>query len=184
MVCVALYVGVILWERRRRAAAGLTVASMGGVAARTAVILLVILISTVVLNADRGVPLAVLILVASIVILDFVTTRTRFGRYLFAVGGNAEAARRAGISVNGIKITVFTLTSGMAALGGILASSRLLAVNQSSGSGDILLNSIAAAVIGGTSLLAGGVASGPRCSAHSSSGRSRTVWTCWHWRRR
>jgi len=155
LVCVGLYVAMVLWERRRRAAAGLSVASMGGVAARAAAILLAILISTVVLNADRGVPLAALILVASIVVLDFLTTRTRFGRYIFAVGGNAEAARRAGISVNGIKIVVFTLTSGMAALGGILAASRLLAVNQSSGSGDILLNSIAAAVIGGTSLFGG-----------------------------
>ena len=155
LVCVVLYLGTILWERRRRAAAGLSVPPMGGVVARSAAILLAILISTLILNADRGVPLAVLILLASIVILDFLTTRTRFGRYLFAVGGNAEAARRAGISVNGIKITVFTLTSGMAALGGILAASRLLAVNQSSGSGDILLNSIAAAVIGGTSLFGG-----------------------------
>ncbi len=155
LVCVGLYVAMVLWERRRRAAAGLSVPSMGGVVARAAAILLAILISTVVLNADRGVPLAALILVASIVVLDFLTTRTRFGRYIFAVGGNAEAARRAGISVNGIKIVVFTLTSGMAALGGILAASRLLAVNQSSGSGDILLNSIAAAVIGGTSLFGG-----------------------------
>jgi D-xylose transport system permease protein len=71
------------------------------------------------------------------------------------VGGNAEAARRAGIRVENIRVAIFTLGSTMAAAGGILAASRLLAVNQSSGSGDVLLNAIAAAVIGGTSLFGG-----------------------------
>jgi D-xylose transport system permease protein len=71
------------------------------------------------------------------------------------VGGNAEAARRAGISVNGIRIAVFALSGTMAAIGGIMGASRLLAVNYSSGTGDILLNAIAAAVIGGTSLFGG-----------------------------
>jgi D-xylose transport system permease protein len=103
----------------------------------------------------RGVPSAVLIFVAFIVLFDFVTRRTRFGRYVFAVGGNAEAARRAGINVNQIRMIVFVLASTLAACGGILAGSRLLAVNQSSGSGDVLLNAIAAAVIGGTSLFGG-----------------------------
>jgi len=84
-----------------------------------------------------------------------VTRRTRFGRHLFAVGGNAEAARRAGISVDGVRLAVFTICSGMAAVGGVLAASRLLAVNQSSGGSDLLLNAIAAAVIGGTSLFGG-----------------------------
>ena len=74
---------------------------------------------------------------------------------MFAVGGNAEAARRAGISVTAIRLAVFTLAGTMAAIGGIIAASRLLAVNQSSGSGDVLLNAIAAAVIGGTSLFGG-----------------------------
>ena len=86
---------------------------------------------------------------------DFITRRTRFGRYIFAVGGNPEAARRAGINVDRIRIAVFTLCSTLAACGGILAGSRLLAVNQSSGAGDVLLNAIAAAVIGGTSLFGG-----------------------------
>jgi len=74
---------------------------------------------------------------------------------VFAVGGNAEAARRAGIRVDFIRITIFTLGSTLAAAGGMLAASRLLAVNQSSGSGDVLLNAIGAAVIGGTSLFGG-----------------------------
>jgi D-xylose transport system permease protein len=79
----------------------------------------------------------------------------RFGRHVLAVGGNAEAARRAGIGVDRIRLVVFAAGSTFAAAGGILAASRLLAVNQSSGSGDVLLNAIAAAVIGGTSLFGG-----------------------------
>jgi D-xylose transport system permease protein len=88
-------------------------------------------------------------------VFDFIARRTQFGRYVFAVGGNAEAARRAGINVDRIRIIVFVLSSTLAACGGILAGSRLYAVNQSSGGGDILLNAIAAAVIGGTSLFGG-----------------------------
>lgn len=105
--------------------------------------------------AIQGVPSAVLIFVSFIVLFDFIVRRTQFGRSVFAVGGNAEAARRAGIDVDRIRITVFVLGSTLAACGGILAGSRLFAVNQSSGSGDVLLNAIAAAVIGGTSLFGG-----------------------------
>ncbi len=96
-----------------------------------------------------------LIFVSFVILFDYITTRTRFGRYIFAVGGSEEAARRAGINVQSLRIWVFVLCDTMAALGGILAASRLYAVNQSSGSGDVLLNSIAAAVIGGTSLFGG-----------------------------
>jgi D-xylose transport system permease protein len=80
---------------------------------------------------------------------------TRYGRHIFAVGGNAEAARRAGIRINRVKVSVFALASTLAAAGGILAASRLLAVNQQSGSGDILLLAIAGPVIAGTSLFGG-----------------------------
>lgn len=103
----------------------------------------------------QGVPSAVIFLLAIIILFDFITRRTKFGRYVYAVGGNAEAARRAGINVDRIRIVIFVLCSMLAAVGGILAGSRLYAVNQSSGSGDVLLNSIAAAVIGGTSLFGG-----------------------------
>ncbi|MGH9042493.1 MAG: ABC transporter permease subunit, partial [Acidimicrobiia bacterium] len=72
-----------------------------------------------------------------------------------AIGGNAEAARRAGIPVERVRLTVFLIGSTMAAAGGILGASRLLSVNQNSGSDDLLLNVIAAAVIGGTSLFGG-----------------------------
>jgi D-xylose transport system permease protein len=88
-------------------------------------------------------------------VMDYVARRTRFGRMVFAVGGNAEAARRAGIPIRRVRVVVFMLASTFAAWGGILAASRLLAVNQSAGSGDVLLNAIASAVIGGTSLFGG-----------------------------
>jgi D-xylose transport system permease protein len=103
----------------------------------------------------RGTPSAILVLLGFVIVFDQILRRTRFGRYVFAVGGNVEAARRAGINVDRIRIIIFALCSGLAAAGGILAGSRLLAVNQSSGSGDVLLNAIAAAVIGGTSLFGG-----------------------------
>ena len=85
------------------------------------------------LNDDRGVPLAALILVGFVILFQFITTKTTFGRHIYAVGGNAEAARRAGIKVKRIRIVVFMIASSMAAVGGIMAASRLLAVNQSSG---------------------------------------------------
>jgi D-xylose transport system permease protein len=84
-----------------------------------------------------------------------VAKRTRFGRHVFSVGGNAEAARRAGIRVNLVRVTVFGIAGTMAAIGGILAASRLLAVNQSSGGSDLLLLAIAGPVIAGTSLFGG-----------------------------
>jgi D-xylose transport system permease protein len=108
-----------------------------------------------VLNASRGVPVAVLIFLGFVVVFDLVLTHTRYGRSIFAIGGNTEAARRAGIRVNAIRLSVFAIAGFMAAAGGVLAAARLVAVNQSSGSGDVLLNSIAAAVIGGTSLFGG-----------------------------
>jgi D-xylose transport system permease protein len=108
-----------------------------------------------VLNADRGVPSGILILLGFVVVLDYLTRRTRFGRHIYAVGGNPEAARRAGISVTSIRIAVFSMGSFMAAAGGVMAASRLFAVNQSSGQSDTLLNSIASAVIGGVSLFGG-----------------------------
>jgi len=131
---------------------------------RIALIALVILAAVGLMSVDRnpsrtvpimGVPSAVLFLMGFIVVFDYIIRRTRFGRFVFAVGGNAEAARRAGINVDRIKILVFILSSTLAACGGILAGSRLYAVNQSSGGGDTLLNAIAAAVIGGTSLFGG-----------------------------
>lgn len=155
IIFVIGYMSSVVWERQQRAAAGLAVASPQVVLIRALLVAAGVLGAVAVLNGDRGLPSAVIIFVGLVVIFDFITRRTVFGTHIFAVGGNAEAARRASINVDRIRITVFTLASMLAAAGGILAASRLLAVNQSSGSGDLLVNAIAAAVIGGTSLFGG-----------------------------
>jgi len=152
---VAVFLASLARARGRRVAAGLGVGTTGALVARIALVGGGILLAIAVLDAGRGVPLAMLILLGFVVAFDSVTTRTRWGRHVFAVGGNAEAARRAGIAVDRVRVLVFTLSATLAACGGILAASRLLAVNQSSGSGDVVLNAIAAAVIGGTSLFGG-----------------------------
>jgi D-xylose transport system permease protein len=151
-------------ERAQRARTGVSYQPVVLVIGRLVLIAAVIMAAIGLMSVDRnpsrtvpimGVPSAVLFLIGFIVLFDYITRRTKFGRYIFAVGGNAEAARRAGINVDRIRIAVFVLSSTLAACGGILAGSRLFAVNQSSGSGDVLLNAIAAAVIGGTSLFGG-----------------------------
>lgn len=112
-------------------------------------------VAIAVLNGYLGVPLPVVILFGLLAVLSYVTTQTPFGLHLYAVGANPDAARRAGIGVARTKMIVFTLAGALAALGGILAASRLLGVSASSGTGTLLLESIAAAVIGGTSLFGG-----------------------------
>jgi D-xylose transport system permease protein len=109
----------------------------------------------VIANSDRGLPYVTLIMLGSYVVWTFVADRTRFGRHVYAVGANAEAARRAGINVSGIRLAVFAISGFMAALGGIVLASRLSSVDTSTGGGTVLLYSIAAAVIGGTSLFGG-----------------------------
>jgi len=106
-------------------------------------------------NRDRGVPFALLLVVLMLVVLTFVAKRTLFGRHVYAVGGNAEAARRAGINVPRIRIIVFMISSFMAGMGGIVLASRLQSVDLNAGGGTLLIDSIAAAVIGGTSLFGG-----------------------------
>jgi D-xylose transport system permease protein len=108
-------------------------------------------------NTDpgRGVPFAGVLVVALLVFWTYIAKRTTFGRHVYAVGGNAEAARRAGINVARIRIIVFMISGAMAALAGIVFAARVNGVNLASGSGDILLNAISAAVIGGTSLFGG-----------------------------
>jgi D-xylose transport system permease protein len=106
-------------------------------------------------NRDRGVPTVTLILLVFLVIWSFVASRTRIGRHVYAVGGSAEAARRAGINVDRVRIAVFMISSFMAGVGGIILASRLRSVATNTGGGNLLLNAIAAAVIGGTSLFGG-----------------------------
>jgi D-xylose transport system permease protein len=152
---IAIFALMTLNGRRRRIAAELPVAPLASDVVRIVLVGIAVIAATAVLNADRGVPLAVLILVGFVVFFQYVTTRTRFGRHIYAVGGNEEAARRSGISVTKVKIVVFTICSTMAAVGGVMAASRLLAVNQASGAGDLLLLAIAGPVIAGTSLFGG-----------------------------
>ncbi len=154
-LAIAVTVLGVVMRRRRSKAAGLVGVPLRDDILKVSVISIGAVVAVAVFNDDRGVPLAVLIFLGFVLFFDFLTRRTVFGRHLFAVGGNAEAARRAGIRVDRVRTVVFLLASTMAAAGGILGASRLLAANQSSGSGQILLNSIAAAVIGGTSLFGG-----------------------------
>jgi D-xylose transport system permease protein len=106
-------------------------------------------------NHSRGVPLVGLIVLFVVVLGGYLAGRTTFGRHVYAVGGNAEAARRAGINVKLIRILVFTISGAMAGLGGIIFASRLNSVDLTAGGGTILLDAIAAAVIGGVSLFGG-----------------------------
>jgi D-xylose transport system permease protein len=106
------------------------------------------------LNPLSGVPIIVPIIVLLTLVFGFILNRTTFGRHVYAVGGNVEAARRAGISVSRIRITVFTICSGTAAFAGIVFASRAASVDPNAGK-FIVLNAIAAAVIGGTSLFGG-----------------------------
>jgi D-xylose transport system permease protein len=154
-VAVLLYLASGLLERRRRVRVQLPARPVAGLLARTVALAVVVFGAVAILNAYAGVPIALVILVGLVVGFDLVLRRTRFGRSIFALGGNIEAARRAGIPVNAIRISVFALASTLAAVGGILAASRLYSVGQSSGGSDTLLLAIAAAVIGGTSLFGG-----------------------------
>jgi len=152
---IVVYAASKLWERRQRSQAGLPVPPLGRLVTRVVVLAVAVGAVAAVLTADRGLPLALIIFVGLVVAVDLLIRRTTFGRHVLAVGGSAEAARRAGIGVNNVRLLVFMLASTLAAAGGVLAAARLFAVNQSSGASDTLLNAIAAAVIGGTSLFGG-----------------------------
>ncbi len=141
--------------RMQRRRAGLRVGSASLMVVRIAVIGVALAGLVAVVNQDRGLPLVVCIVFGLAVGFVFVTERTRLGRHIFAVGGNAEAARRAGIRVTRVRMIGFVICSTLAAAGGVLAASRLLAVNQSSGGSDLLLMAIAGPVIAGTSLFGG-----------------------------
>ena len=106
-------------------------------------------------NKDRGVPFALLLIISMLLIWTYVAKRTTFGRHVYAVGGNAEAARRAGINVARIRILVFMISGAMAGLGGVVLAARLNSANLNEGGGTLLIDAISAAVIGGTSLFGG-----------------------------
>jgi D-xylose transport system permease protein len=124
-------------------------------ALKVIVVPIVSFVTVWILNKDRGVPLGLLLVVGGLVVLTFLAKRTTFGRHVYAVGGNAEAARRAGINVARIRIAVFALAGAMSGLGGIVLAARLNSVDLNAGGGTLLIDAIAAAVIGGTSLFGG-----------------------------
>jgi D-xylose transport system permease protein len=140
---------------RRRVAAGLSENNPLPQIFRFVLVAVVVIGAVAILNSDRGVPLAVLILLGFVIGMEFVVQKTKFGRHVFAVGGNDEAARRAGVRVNAVRVAVFSISGSMAAVGGVMAASRLFAVNQNSGGNELLLLAIAGPVIAGTSLFGG-----------------------------
>jgi D-xylose transport system permease protein len=155
LACVGVYAATQVSGRVARRRAGLPTEPDVLILARVLGLLLVGAIIVAVANDDRGIPYVFVVLAVLYLIWTFVLARTKFGRYVYAVGGSQEAARRAGINVDRIKITVFAICSAMAALGGIILASRLRSVDTGAGGGQILLYSIAAPVIGGTSLFGG-----------------------------
>ncbi|RLL69399.1 sugar ABC transporter permease [Streptomyces sp. Z26] len=157
-VAVLAYLGSLLLDAKRRRAAALPHRPTSEIALRTGVIAVIAFAVAYVLNEPagaRGLPLALVIFLVIVVLADFVARRTTYGRQIFAVGGNAEAARRAGINVDKIRITVFGIAGTLAAVGGLFIASQSGGASKSLGAGNMLMNVIAAAVIGGTSLFGG-----------------------------
>ncbi len=141
-----------LISRRRH---GIQTDNLVVVAAKLALFVVVIFGAVLWANRERGFPLAFLLVIVFLVFWTWVAERTTFGRHVYAVGGNAEAARRAGINVARVRILVFAISGIMAGVGGIILSARLQSVNLNVGGGTLLLDSISAAVIGGVSLFGG-----------------------------
>lgn len=156
---VVLFALVRLTSFRSRHTAGLPALFAVGVLFPVAIVASILVAVLLFLENQRGLPMPVILFVGLLGMMSYVAHETRFGTYLYAIGDNAEAARRAGIKVDRIKTGAFAIAGGMAALGGILSASRILGVSVSSGGGvgggALLLESIAAAVIGGVSLFGG-----------------------------
>ncbi|MBB3945110.1 D-xylose transport system permease protein [Rhizobium skierniewicense] len=141
--------------RQRRLSVNLSAKPLSSLFVQAVVLTLIFEFAVYYLNRGRGVPYMFGLFVALVVILNYALTKTQWGRSIFAVGGNREAARRSGINVRRIYMSAFMLCSTLGALGGVLSASRLASASQQAGTGDVNLNAIAAAVIGGTSLFGG-----------------------------
>ncbi|WP_087001363.1 sugar ABC transporter permease [Rhizobium sullae] len=150
---VMLIAGYRAAQRRRQA--NLSSRSIGGLVTSVAAITILLEFVVFYLNQDRGIPWMFALFVVLAIVMNYALTRTQWGRSMAAVGGNREAARRAGINVRRIYTSAFVLCAMFAALGGVLAAARLASASQQAGTGDVNLNAIAAAVIGGTSLFGG-----------------------------
>jgi D-xylose transport system permease protein len=165
ILAVVAFAVTALVRHRGRAVRGLVTDPIGIVLARIAGVSAVVMTAVAVLTRERsnnpftlsvkGVPIVVPVIAALLIVLSFVLQRTGYGRHVYAVGGNAEAARRAGIDVDKIRISVFMIGSCLAAVGGIVAASRFQSVGPDTGGSNVLLYAVGAAVIGGTSLFGG-----------------------------
>ena len=159
------YAAVSLRRAQTRKAGGLHADSIAVVGAKVAVLAVLLGLATAYLSEERsrnplvssikGLPVVVVLLIALLVALNFVLGRTSFGRHVYAVGGNAEAARRAGINVQRIRLACFIICSTMAAIAGLLLASRNNSISPTTGGAETLLYAVGAAVIGGTSLFGG-----------------------------
>ena len=148
-----------------RRAAGLTGDPLSVWAAKTGALALIGVLAVFYLSRERsrnpaissikGVPIVVSVILALVIVLTFVLNRTSWGRHVYAVGGNAEAARRAGINVATVKLSCFVISSTLAAMAGVLIASRDNSVSPTTGGQQTLLYAVGAAVIGGTSLFGG-----------------------------
>ncbi|MEV6139522.1 ABC transporter permease [Nocardia sp. NPDC051990] len=165
VVLVAGFSVIQYRKLRARTKRGLTGETAPVIALRIAAVAVVAGAAVLILNEERsrnpainsleGMPIVVPLIVALLLLWTFVLNRTSFGRHIYAVGGSAEAARRAGIPVDRIRISAFVLCSTMAAVGGLIAASRANSVDPNTGGSDVLLTAVGAAVIGGTSLFGG-----------------------------
>ncbi|WP_405554590.1 sugar ABC transporter permease [Streptomyces canus] len=142
-------------EQRRRKAAGVPFRPTGEILVRVGALAVASFVAAAVLNNANGVSNSLVIFLAALVVVDFVLRRTTYGRKVFAVGGGIEAARRAGINVPMVRITVFAISGGFAAIGGMFFAGQTASATLSAGAGNTLMLAIAAAVIGGTSLFGG-----------------------------
>ncbi len=168
VIAVALYAAVKFVQRIGRARRGLAVEPLALLLIRIGALLAGGIVAVYLFNRDQalawqsreglhiwGVPYIVVVIVGFLAVLGFLLGKTRYGRHVYAVGGNDEAARRAGIPVVLVRLSVFVICSGMAGFSGIVLASQNAGVNTQQGGGNVLLLAVAAAVIGGTSLMGG-----------------------------
>ncbi|MEU3254554.1 sugar ABC transporter permease [Streptomyces sp. NPDC006997] len=154
-VVTAVFFVTSFLGNRRREAVGVPSRPLNDTILRTALLAVVSFAAAYMYNQYKGLPLATVIFLVFLIATDFLLRRTTYGRKVFALGGSVEASRRAGINVTAVRISVFAISGGFAAMGGLFLASKIASANQSAGTGDLLMNAIAAAVIGGTSLFGG-----------------------------
>ncbi|MEV0975671.1 sugar ABC transporter permease [Streptomyces sp. NPDC049915] len=154
VVVVVFFLTSFLGNRRREAV-GIPSRPMSDTVLRTVLLAVISFAAAYMYNQYKGLPLATVIFLVFLIGTDFLLRRTTYGRKVFALGGSVEASRRAGINVTAVRMSVFAISGGFAAIGGLFLASKIASANQSAGTGDLLMNAIAAAVIGGTSLFGG-----------------------------